>query len=49
MIIPHLNDLFFKKLLETVESAAMEGGLSVLTQYAQSDAAIYVTSLRCLD
>ncbi|UWR25414.1 hypothetical protein K3757_13205 [Sulfitobacter sp. S223] len=49
VIIPHLNDLFFTKLMETVAIAAMEAGLSVLTQYAQSDAAINVTSLRRLD
>lgn len=40
VIIPYLNDLFFTKLLEAVESAAMEAGLTVITQCSHSDPAI---------
>ncbi len=37
VIIPYLNDLFFTKLLESVEVAAMEAGLSVITKCSHSD------------
>jgi len=37
VIIPYLNDLFFTKLLEAVEVAAMEAGLSVITKCSHSD------------
>lgn len=40
VIIPYLNDLFFTKLLEAVEVAAMESGLTVITQCSHSDPAI---------
>lgn len=40
VIIPYLNDLFFTKLLESVEAAAMEAGLTVITQCSHSDPAI---------
>lgn len=40
VIIPYLNDLFFTKLLEAVEVAAMEAGLTVITQCSHSDPAI---------
>lgn len=40
VIIPYLNDLFFTKLLEAVEAAAMEAGLTVITQCSHSDPAI---------
>ncbi len=40
VIIPYLNDLFFTKLLESVEIAAMEAGLTVITQCSHSDPAI---------
>lgn len=40
VIIPYLNDLFFTKLLQSVESAAMEAGLTVITQCSHSDPAI---------
>ena len=40
VIIPYLNDLFFTKLLESVEVAAMEAGLTVITQCSHSDPAI---------
>jgi DNA-binding LacI/PurR family transcriptional regulator len=37
VIIPYLNDLFFSKLLESIEVAAMEAGLTVMTQCSHSD------------
>lgn len=40
VIIPYLNDLFFTKLLESVEAAAMEAGMTVITQCSHSDPAI---------
>lgn len=40
VIIPYLNDLFFTKLLESIEMAAMEAGLTVITQCSHSDPAI---------
>lgn len=40
VIIPYLNDLFFTKLLEAVEVAAMDAGLTVITQCSHSDPAI---------
>jgi DNA-binding LacI/PurR family transcriptional regulator len=40
VIIPYLNDLFFTKLLESVEVAAMDAGLTVITQCSHSDPAI---------
>lgn len=40
VIIPYLNDLFFTKLLEAVEVAAMDAGLTVITQCSHSDPVI---------
>ena len=40
VIIPYLNDLFFTKLLESIEIAAMESGFTVITQCSHSDPAI---------
>lgn len=40
VIIPYLNDLFFTKLLEAIEIAAMEQGLSVMTKCSHSDPVI---------
>lgn len=40
VIIPYLNDLFFTKLLESIEIAAMEAGYTVITQCSHSDPAI---------
>lgn len=40
VIIPYLNDLFFTELLEAVEVAAMDAGLTVITQCSHSDPAI---------
>lgn len=37
VIIPYLNDLFFTRLLEEIESAAMEAGYTVITQCSHSD------------
>ncbi|MHA6323625.1 LacI family DNA-binding transcriptional regulator [Roseivivax sp. CAU 1753] len=40
VIIPYLNDLFFTKLLQSVEVAAMESGLTTITKCSHSDPAI---------
>ncbi len=40
VIIPYLNDLFFTRLLESIEVAAMEAGYTVITQCSHSDPAI---------
>ncbi|SFI64801.1 LacI family DNA-binding transcriptional regulator [Jannaschia pohangensis] len=40
VIIPYLNDLFFTKLLQAVEVAAMQAGMTVITQCSHSDPAI---------
>lgn len=40
VIIPYLNDLFFTKLLEAIETAAMEAGFTVITQCSHSDRAV---------
>ncbi len=40
VIIPYLNDLFFTKLLQSIEFAAMEAGMTVITQCSHSDPAI---------
>ncbi|NSX54521.1 LacI family DNA-binding transcriptional regulator [Parasulfitobacter algicola] len=40
VIIPYLNDLFFTKLLESIEMAAMDAGYTVITQCSHSDRAI---------
>mgnify|MGYP001799892224 CR=1 FL=1 len=40
VIIPYLNDLFFTRLLEAIELAAMEAGYSVITKCSHSDPAI---------
>lgn len=40
VIIPYLNDLFFTRLLEAIERAAMEAGYTVITQCSHSDPAI---------
>lgn len=37
VIIPYLNDLFFSKLLEAIERAAMDAGYTVITQCSHSD------------
>lgn len=37
VIIPYLNDLFFTRLLESIEIAAMEAGYTVITQCSHSD------------
>ncbi|EAR51326.1 hypothetical protein OG2516_17895 [Oceanicola granulosus HTCC2516] len=37
VIIPYLNDLFFSKLLEAIERAAMEAGYTVITQCSHFD------------
>ncbi|CTQ51389.1 LacI family DNA-binding transcriptional regulator [Jannaschia donghaensis] len=40
VIIPYLNDLFFTKLLESIEVAAMASGMTVITQCSHSDPVI---------
>lgn len=40
VIIPYLNDLFFTKLLESIEIVAMQAGLTVITQCSHSDPVI---------
>ncbi|MFK7876400.1 MAG: LacI family DNA-binding transcriptional regulator [Paracoccaceae bacterium] len=40
VIIPYLNDLFFSKLLEAIERAAMEAGFTVITKCSHSDPTI---------
>lgn len=40
VIIPYLNDLFFNKLLESIEFAAMEAGMTVITLCSHSDPTI---------
>jgi DNA-binding LacI/PurR family transcriptional regulator len=40
VIIPYLNDLFFNKLLESIEFAAMEAGMTVITLCSHSDPVI---------
>lgn len=40
VIIPYLNDLFFTRLLEAIERAAMEAGYTVITQCSHSEPAI---------
>lgn len=37
VIIPYLNDLFFTRLLEEIETAAMGAGYTVITQCSHSD------------
>lgn len=37
VIIPYLNDLFFTKLLEAIEIAAMEAGFTVISQCSHAD------------
>ena len=37
VIIPYLNDLFFTRLLEGIEMAAMQAGVTVITQCSHSD------------
>lgn len=40
VVIPYLNDLFFTKLLESIEIAAMDAGYTVITQCSHSDPVI---------
>lgn len=37
VIIPYFNDLFFTRLLQSIEIAAMDAGLTVITQCSHSD------------
>lgn len=45
VIIPYFNDLFFTKLLEAIERAAMAAGFRVLTKCSHSDPAIEAQAL----
>lgn len=40
VITPYLNDLFYTRLLEEIETAAMAAGYTVITQCSHSDAGI---------
>lgn len=40
VIIPYLNDLFFTRLLEAIETAALRAGYTVITQCSHSDPVI---------
>ena len=46
VIIPYLNDLFFTKLLEEIEMAAMDAGYTVITQCSHSDPEIEARAVR---
>ena len=46
VIIPYLNDLFFTKLLEQIEMAAMAAGYTVITQCSHSDPEIEARAAR---
>jgi DNA-binding LacI/PurR family transcriptional regulator len=46
VIIPYLNDLFFTKLLEQIEKAAMAAGYTVITQCSHSDPKIEARAAR---
>jgi DNA-binding LacI/PurR family transcriptional regulator len=46
VIIPYLNDLFFTKLLEQIEKAAMTAGYTVISQCSHSDPAIEARAAR---
>lgn len=46
VIIPYLNDLFFTKLLEQIEKAAMDAGYTVITQCSHSDPEIEARAAR---
>lgn len=48
VIVPYLNDLFFTKLLEAVEVAAMDAGMTVITQCSHSDPAIEARAAQTL-
>jgi len=45
VIIPYFNDLFFTKLLESVERAAMDAGFTVLTKCSHADPVIEAQAL----
>jgi len=45
VIIPYLNDLFFTKLLESIERAALDAGFRVLTKCSHSDPKIEALAL----
>lgn len=40
VVMPYFNDLFFTRLLQSIEIAAMKAGYTVITQCSHSDAAI---------
>ncbi|MEY8119456.1 MULTISPECIES: LacI family DNA-binding transcriptional regulator [unclassified Falsihalocynthiibacter] len=46
VIIPYLNDLFFTRLLEQIEMAAMDAGFTVITQCSHSDPKIEARAAR---
>lgn len=48
VIIPYLNDLFFTRLLESIEISAMEAGFTVITQCSHSDPAIEARAIETM-
>lgn len=48
VIIPHINDLFFTSLLEAIDDAAREEGLTVIIQNSHGDEAMEVKAVKKL-
>ena len=48
VIIPHFNDLFFTSLLEAIDDAAREEGLTIITQSSHGDDAMEVKAVEKL-
>lgn len=48
VLIPYLNDLFFTKLLESIELAAIRAGFTVISQASHSDPQIEARAIQTL-
>jgi len=48
VIIPHFNDLFFTSLLEAIDEAASDEGLTIITQSSHGDEATEVSAVEKL-
>ena len=48
VIIPYLNDLFFTKLQQAIETAAMQAGFTVLSQSSHADPAVEAQAISTL-
>lgn len=48
VIVPHFNDLFFTSLLEAIDDAAREEGLTIITQSSHGDEAMEVKAVEKL-